>query len=52
LARSRGDQRPPRTEPAFECAYGIAFAEAGSDYASNPLEAEAFNFVDAHEAQI
>jgi hypothetical protein len=35
-------------EPAF----GSGYAEAGFDYASNPLEAEAFNFTDAHETQI
>ncbi len=40
------------TEPAFACAYGIGYAQAGFDYASNPLEAEAFSFVTANAAAI
>jgi hypothetical protein len=36
----------------FACAYGIGFADAGFDYRTNPLEAEAYDFVDAHVATI
>lgn len=39
-------------ETGFACAYGIGFAQAGFDYASNPLEAEAYDFVDANAASI
>jgi hypothetical protein len=35
------------SEDAFACAYGAGFLEAG-DYRHNPLEIEAFDFVDAH----
>jgi len=34
-------------EPVFACAYGIGYAKSGFDYATNPLEREAFDFVDA-----
>ena len=40
------------TEPAFACAYGIGYANAGFDYRSNPMEAEAYDFVDAHAPAI
>jgi hypothetical protein len=40
------------TESGFACAYGIGFAQAGFDYRENPLEDEAYDFVDAHTADI
>lgn len=40
------------TEPAFACAYGIGFAQGGFKYRSNPLEAEAYDFVAANSAAI
>jgi hypothetical protein len=36
------------SKTAFACAYGIGFLNAGADYARNPLEAEAFEFVENH----
>lgn len=39
-------------EPAFACAYGVGYAEAGFDYASNPLEREAYDFVSANSSVI
>jgi hypothetical protein len=39
-------------ESGFACAYGIGFAQADFDYASNPLEAQAFTFTDANETAI
>jgi hypothetical protein len=32
------------TDPAFGCAYGVGYMEAGFDYAKNPMEAVAFKF--------
>jgi hypothetical protein len=29
-------------EDAFACAYGVGFVQSGFDYATNPIEAEAF----------
>jgi hypothetical protein len=40
------------TEPGFACAYGIGYAQAGFDYRTNPLEAQAYDFVDAHVGSI
>ena len=39
-------------ETGFACAYGIGFARAGFDYRTNPLEAEAYDFVSAHSGAI
>lgn len=39
-------------ESGFACAYGIGFAQGGFNYAANPLEAEAFDFVTANAASI
>lgn len=39
-------------ETGFACAYGIGFAQAGFNYAANPLEDEAFDFVTANQASI
>ena len=33
---------------AFACAYGVGFLEAGGDYATNPMEKEAYDFVAGH----
>jgi ABC-type transporter Mla subunit MlaD len=38
-----------KVEDAFACAYGIGYANAGFDYATNPLEAEAFAVQKAYE---
>lgn len=40
------------TEPAFACAYGIGYAEAGFDYRKNPFEDSAYKFVTDNEASI
>jgi hypothetical protein len=40
------------TESGFACAYGIGFAQSGFDYRTNPMEAEAYDFVDANTAAI
>jgi hypothetical protein len=34
------------SKTAFACAYGEGYLNAGGDYAKNPLEAEAFEFVE------
>ncbi len=39
-------------ESGFACAYGMGYAQAGFDYASNPMEVEAYAFVDANAASI
>ena len=39
-------------ESGFACAYGIGYAQADFDYAANPLEAQAYAFVDANSAAI
>ncbi len=36
----------------FACAYGIGFVQSGFDYAANPLEDEAFDFVTVNAASI
>ena len=38
-------------ETAFACAYGKGYLESGS-YRQNPLEVEAFNFVDKHGSSL
>ena len=40
------------TESGFACAYGIGFAQAGFDYRANPMEDEAYDFVDLNSAAI
>lgn len=40
------------TEPAFACAYGIGYADAGFDYATNPFEKAAYDFVTANAGTI
>jgi hypothetical protein len=40
------------TETAFACAYGAGYAKAGFDYAANPFEASAYQFVDANSVAI
>ena len=39
-------------ESGFACAYGIGYAQADFDYASNPLEAQAYAFVAANSSAI
>ncbi|MEA2024517.1 MAG: DUF4157 domain-containing protein [Actinomycetota bacterium] len=40
------------TDPAFGCAYGIGYENAGFDYFSHPMETAAYDFVSANAAAI
>lgn len=39
-------------ELGFACAYGIGYAKAGFDYRKNPMEVEAYRFVEANQTTI
>ncbi len=41
-----------RAEDAFACAYGMGYIESGFDYATNPIEAEAFAIEAAYAATL
>jgi hypothetical protein len=41
-----------RFEDAFACAYGMGFVQSGFDYATNPIEAEAFAVEAAYAATL
>ncbi len=40
------------TDPAFGCAYGVGYMEAGFDYEKNPMEEAAITFVNDNSAVI